>query len=113
MMNTDALVREALYRFVDDVSQMMRLAALDTIETALGTRGARGAKRSPDELAALSQRLFDYVAKHPGQRIEQIAEGLGTSTRELTLPLKKLISEKRIARKGQKRATTYAARAKR
>ena len=110
MMNTDALVRDALYRFVDDVSQLMRLEALETIETALGTRGARGAKRSPDELAALSKRLLDYIAKRPGQRIEQIAEGMGTSTRELSLPLKKLISERRIGRKGQKRATTYAAK---
>lgn len=109
-MNTDALVRDALYRFVDDVSHLMRLAALETIETALGTRGARGAKRSPDELTALSKRLRDYIAKHPGRRIEQIAEGMGTSTRELTLPLKKLISEKRIARKGRKRATTYTAK---
>jgi hypothetical protein len=110
MTDTDALVRDALHRFVDDVSQLMRLEALQTIEEALGTSGAKGAKRSADQLAELSEKLLSYLKEHPGQRIEQIAEGMATSTRELSLPLKRLAAKKRVVRKGQKRATTYAAK---
>lgn len=111
MADTDALVREALYRFVDDVSHLMRLEALETIEAALGTGGAgaaRGGKRSPNQLALLSQRILDYVARNPGQRIEQIAQGMGTHTRALALPIKKLCAERKLVRRGQKRATTYS-----
>jgi hypothetical protein len=110
MLPTDAQVRDVLYRFVEDVTQLMRLEALQTIEEALGTRGAKGTKRSPDELADLSERLLGYLAKNPGRRIEQIAEGMGLGTKELSLPIKRLVATRKIAKKGAKRATTYSAK---
>ena len=68
----------------------------------------RGAKRAPKELEQLTNRLYAYVQKRPGQRIEQIGAGMGVSTRELNLPVKKLIAAKKIHTRGQKRATTYS-----
>lgn len=70
----------------------------------------KGAKRPPDEIERLTGRLLDYVKGNPGQRIEQIADGMGTSTKELNLPAKKLIAGKQLKTKGQKRATQYFAR---
>ncbi|HEY4103062.1 MAG TPA: DNA-binding protein [Polyangiaceae bacterium] len=70
-------------------------------------RRAKGAKRSPEELTALTQSLLAFVKRHPGQRIEQIAGSIGASTKDLALPAKKLIGEKKLSTKGQKRATTY------
>jgi len=58
----------------------------------------------------LIKKLHGYIAKNPGQRIEQIAASLDISTKELNLPAKKLISEKKLSTKGQKRATTYFAK---
>jgi hypothetical protein len=78
-----------------------------------GRRGGRaasrekGAKRPPQEIEKLTGKLGDYVKSNPGQRIEQIAKGMGTSTKELNLPVKKLIATKAIKTKGQKRATQY------
>jgi hypothetical protein len=78
-----------------------------------GRRGARassrekGAKRPPQEIEKLTSKLGDYVKSNPGQRIEQIAKGMGTSTKELNLPVKKLIATKAIKTRGQKRATQY------
>ena len=46
---------------------------------------------------------------HEGLRIEQIHKELGTTTKDLALPIRKLIAEKRIKTKGQKRSTTYYA----
>lgn len=66
-----------------------------------------GAKRSPDELNALTTALLRYVRQNPGQRIEQIAQGLEIATKELKLPAIKLIDDEQISTKGQKRATTY------
>jgi hypothetical protein len=70
----------------------------------------KGAKRPPDEIERLTGRLLDYVKGNPGQRIEQIADGMGTSTKELNLPAKKLIAGKQLKTKGQKRATQYFSR---
>ena len=50
------------------------------------------------------------MKSNPGQRIEQIADGMGTSTKELNLPAKKLIAGKQLKTKGQKRATQYFSR---
>jgi hypothetical protein len=73
----------------------------------VGKKRAPGEKRSPDELAKLTEKLASYIKANPGQRIEQIGEGLGRPTKELSLPVKKLLRTKRISSKGHKRATTY------
>ena len=134
MANISDTVRAALDSFVDDISNLINQAALESVEQALAAassipgkrgRGAggaapmsvslstsrkKGAKRTPEELEQLIKKLHGYIAKNPGQRIEQIASGLDISTKELNLPAKKLISEKKLSTKGQKRATTYFAK---
>ncbi len=134
MANISDTIRAALDSFVDDISNLIQQAALESVEQALasasaipgrrGGRGARaaapsfaalasrkkGAKRTPEELEQLIKKLHGYIAKNPGQRIEQIAASLDISTKELNLPAKKLISEKKLSTKGQKRATTYFAK---
>ena len=45
--------------------------------------------------------------RHPGLRIEQINKELGTQTRDLALPLRKLISEGAVRTEGEKRSTQY------
>jgi hypothetical protein len=74
-----------------------------------GARG-KGEKRPPDELKALSDKFVAFVTKNPGMRIEQINGQLGTSTKELALPIRKLIAEGVIKGKGEKRSTTYFAK---
>lgn len=135
MANINDTIRAALDSFVDDITSLIQQAALQSVEDALasasaipgkrGRGGARvsaapfvslsasrkkGAKRTPEELEQLIKKLHGYIAKNPGQRIEQIAQGLDISTKELNLPAKKLISDKKLNTKGQKRATTYFAK---
>jgi hypothetical protein len=102
--------------FVSQITGLARRAAIDTLETALGatngstrrTRAARGgAKRSPDELERLCAQFVSFVTKHPGLRIEQINKELGTATRDLQLPIRKLIADGVVKTKGKKRSTTY------
>lgn len=130
-------VRSLVESFVAEMSDLIRRSAMETVQHALaggeaprrgrrgapaGRRGApalapaprgasrmraKGAKRSPDELEELTNQLLAYVKSNPGQRIEQIAEGMGTSTKELNLPAKKLIGNKSLKTKGHKRATQY------
>jgi hypothetical protein len=115
--------------FVAQITELARRAAIDTLESAFGgragrsapaveaiavnlgrvgrPRGGRGAKRSSADLEELSSRFASFVAANPGLRIEQINKQLGTTTKDLALPIRKLISENRIKAKGQKRSTTY------
>ena len=115
--------------FVAQITELARRAAIDTLESAFGgrggrgapaaavlaanlgrvgrPRGGRGAKRSSADLQELSERFASFVSSNPGLRIEQINKQLGTTTKDLALPIRKLISENRIKAKGQKRSTTY------
>jgi hypothetical protein len=120
--------------FVAQITELARRAALDTLESAfhgrspvgrsngasaampaasLGRigrpRGGRGGKRTPADLEALSERFSSFIKANPGLRIEQINKQLGTSTKDLALPIRKLLAEGAITTKGQKRSTTYFA----
>jgi hypothetical protein len=127
-------IRARVEQFAEELSVLIRESAMETVRDALGgvtpgRRGAgrsrppaippmprlmgrgrvlaKGAKRAPEEIERLTNKLADYIKSNPGQRIEQIAEGMNTNTRELNLPAKKLIANKQIKTRGHKRATTY------
>jgi len=70
----------------------------------------KGEKRSKEELAAMTQKVHEHIKANSGQGVEQIAKDLGTTTKELTLPIRKLLVEKKITSKGEKRATKYFSR---
>jgi DNA-binding NtrC family response regulator len=70
----------------------------------------KGEKRSKEELAAMTQKVLEHIKGNTGQGVEQIAKDLGTTTKELTLPIRKLLVEKKITSKGEKRATKYFSR---
>ena len=70
---------------------------------------ATGEKRPPAELAKLTEKLGEYIKGHPGLRMEAIGKALGAPTKELNLPMKKLLAAKKVRSEGQKRATEYFA----
>ena len=70
-------------------------------------KARKGAKRDPGELDALTEKLGAFIKKNPGQRIEQVRKELGVTTKDLALPVKRLLAAKKVSTKGQKRATTY------
>jgi hypothetical protein len=150
-------IKNRVDAFVDELSALVRRAALEAVEQALGSKGGApaaaparkpgrprkvvaaapapaaeekkapgrprgrpakaapaaaakrraGEKRSPVLLAQVTEQVNNHVKSNPGQGVEQIAKALGTSTKELTLPIRKLLSDKKITSKGQKRATRY------
>jgi hypothetical protein len=125
-------MNHAVQGFVAQIAELARRAALDTLESAFGSRGprngggraaavaitagagragrprgGRGAKRSAADLEHLSEQFATFVKANPGLRIEQINKELGTTTKDLALPIRKLIADGKISAKGQKRSTTY------
>src|SRR4029079_2443184 len=125
-------MNRAVQGFVAQITELARRAAIDTLESAFGgraarggapvavaalaatsfgrvgrPRGGRGAKRTAADLEALSERFASFVKANPGLRIEQINKQLGTTTKDLALPIRNLLADKEISAKGQKRSTTY------
>jgi hypothetical protein len=78
---------------------------------ALATPKARrkGGKRTAEEIEGLKKQILSYVRKNPGQRSEQIAKGLNTTTKELQLPMLALREAKALKLKGNRRAASYTA----
>ena len=130
MSDTSQEIRDRIEEFVNQLNQLVRQTALESVQDALGSgsgagrgrgrgaaraaigRGARrkGEKRSSDQIAETTKAVVTYVRKNPGQGVEAIAKGLGTVTKELTLPIRKLVAERQLKTKGQKRATKYFVR---
>jgi hypothetical protein len=125
-------MNHAVESFVAQITELARRAAMNTLESAFGgragraggaraalasamtaaarvgrPRGGRGAKRTAEDIEALSSRFASFVKANPGLRIEQINKELKTTTKDLALPIRKLIAEGMISAKGNKRSTAY------
>ncbi len=128
MNGLNSQIRDRIDAFVTELSELIRRAAVESVTEALGVDGQvapairvrparglaagsvreRGGKRSPDEIERTTRTVLEYIAANPGQGVEQIAKALSLPTKELTLPIKKLIATRQIATEGQKRATKYS-----
>lgn len=118
-------MRAVVDTFVTQLTDVFRRESLDQLTRALGggsngasksngnghartaVTGKPGQKRDPKVLADTVREVGEYIHAHPGQGVEQIKVALNRTTTELALPIQKLLAEKVISRKGQKRATKY------
>lgn len=125
-MNTDvhSAIQNKTRTFVDDLTQLIKQAALESVQFALqldrrpstrpppapsvpSGRPGKRIRRSAASLTDVADRLYREIKARPGQRIEHIARNLGVSTKSLARPAKMLIAQHRVVTKGQKRATQY------
>jgi hypothetical protein len=119
--------------FTAELEALVRAAAVDAVRHALGGaapakaalrssptpngkavaapkargRASKGGKRAPAQLAALVGRTGEWIKSNPGHGVEDMAKALNVKTKELALPIQKLLAAKTIKKKGQKRATKY------
>lgn len=127
MSNYQSDLRRVVDDFVSKLNEIWRRQAIDSltggtaVPRARGGGGgggagkvaglsrprAKGAKRSPAELVKLSEAFAAFVKEHPGLRIEQINAQLGSTTKELALPIRKLVADGVVKTEGHKRSTTY------
>ena len=132
MPNFEQMIAQRVHAFVTEITELARQQALETLSSALvaggGGRGrgagrarngtlparatrrgrdAAGNRRSPEEIDRASQALLSEIQSNPGLRVEQIGRALGAATKDLSLPLKKLLSQRMVRSEGQRRATRY------
>ena len=99
--------------FVEQLHELWKQEAIVLLgaKPLLGN-GRNGVKRTSTDLEQTAAMFAAYVTKNPGLRIEQINKALGLTTKDLALPIRKLLAAKRIKTKGKKRSTTYFPSAK-
>jgi hypothetical protein len=73
-------------------------------------RNGKRIRRSDGQLMEVGGQVVQLLqANKKGLRIEQINKMLGTTTRQLSRPILKLLSNRQIRKIGDRRATTYFA----
>jgi hypothetical protein len=103
-----SVTAEFLEYFRGDAKPMRSKAAPKARRPAPSKPGGR---RSAESVEQVAQLIVSHLKKKPDSGVEQIAQALGTySTKDLALPIKKLVADKAIVKKGQRRGTTYRAR---
>jgi hypothetical protein len=130
MSSFEQQINHRVQSFVAEITELARKQALETLSSALqgagllggrgrggrngvGRRGraalatSAGGRRSADQIEATCEALMTAIAASPGQRIEQIGGAIGMRTKDLALPIRKLVAQKQIRTEGQRRATRY------
>jgi hypothetical protein len=122
MADVNDQIRNRIESFVQELSELVRRAALESVSSALGgstptrggggraTRAARrmgGGKRSAEELQSMTSSVIEYLSKNPGRGVEDIGRELEVGSKELVLPIRKLVAAGQLTTEGQKRATKY------
>lgn len=124
----DSQLRSRVDSFVSDLTVLVRQAALEAVQQALGgvpaargpgrprgaakaskSAGGKRGKRSPEQVNALAVKVHAHVKAHPNQSVEQIGKSMGVATKVLKLPIAKLLEAKQLKTKGQRRGTRYFA----
>jgi len=64
-------------------------------------------RRTPEEIAALGERLYAAICETPGETMMVLAQELGVTPRELSVPVGRLKQAGRVRSAGQRSHTRY------
>ena len=127
--NVEAEIRALVDSFVADLTELVQRSTVESVLAAVSgsleapakrgpgrprkaaakpASGKRG-RRSSAAVTRTTEAALAYVAANPGCSVGDIGAGVGASTKELRLPLQKLLSSGQLRTTGQKRGTRYHA----
>lgn len=136
MSNIHDQIAHRIQAFASELEDLVRRAAIEAVTTSLGGTMAprpaaprpaaappaaaaaaapkapkrpsqQGGKRPPEELAAMVTRTAEWIKSNPAHGVEDMAKALNVQTKELALPIAKLLKSRTIKKRGLKRATKY------
>lgn len=118
--NTDAAIRARVDAFVEDLTGLIREAALEAVQEALVRDGSlpraaatrvAGPKRRKkagrrSRRAVDTATVLEAIRAHQGERTEVIAKSMGTDSKALKPAIDELVADGRVSRRGKARGTT-------
>ena len=125
----DREIRACVDAFVEDLTTLVKQAAMESVQEALGgtvaprrrgpgrprktakKRGTRKKRirRTSGDVDAIAAKVLSHVKANPGSGVTEIAASLRTTSKDLRLPILKLLEEKKLRTTGQRRGTKYHA----
>lgn len=115
MKTIQARIEEQVDVFVGNIQQLVRDAAIEAVQRAMGARQRPSrrrqfsGRRKPEEIAGLTEALYQAICAQPGASMRTIGEALGRTPRDLALCVHRLIDEGRVKKAGQRDQTRYFA----
>lgn len=132
MSNNEAEIRACVDAFVAELSTIVRKNTLESVleaitEAAGGTAapkkrrgrppGSKNKKpaagkrirRSSADVGQTTTSALNYIKANDGCSVSEMGAALGLTTKDLRLPLQKLLADKAVRTTGQKRGTRYHA----
>jgi hypothetical protein len=120
-------ISQRIQSFAEDLLALVQQSVRDSAESELAAQVPRRAhtrrvarkpsqaatettQRSARELGRLVRAVRSKISRKPGLRMEQLAAALNIPSQELQLPIRRLLADKAIRTRGQKRGTRYFAR---
>ena len=124
MENLQVQIEERINAMVGDVLVLLRQAANDAVNNALsGTAATVGAgtgqkrskrrvskpqaRRSPEEITKLCERLYQKIDENPGQGMAAYAEALAVGARDLGVVVRRLKKGGRVRTVGERDRMRY------
>ena len=125
----DSQIRACINSFVDELSSLVRQAAVESVREALGDsskparrgpgrprkatsvisrpKSKRRKRRSSGAVDTVAKRILEQVKSNPGQGVGEIGGALRLTSKNLRLPILKLLGDKQLRTTGQRRGTRY------
>jgi hypothetical protein len=113
-------IQVALNNLVETIRTSLMAEFLELLRSGKPARGKpgpkprqlstpkKGGRRSADDVEQVGNLIVAHLKKNPDSKVESIASALGNySSKDLALPIKKLLADKVIVKKGERRGTTY------
>jgi hypothetical protein len=126
-------IRSRIDAFAAELTSMVRQAAFESLQSALGANGGAGpmtaaattggrrgrrkgagrrGARAAGNVEAMASKVLTHLQSNDGQGVSEIARALGTSSDAVKPAITKLLEEKKLRKSGQRRGTRYHARGK-
>lgn len=98
---------------VGNLQQLLREATLEAVGRVMGAkdrpakRRQGSGQRKPEQLAELTEQLYEGICAQPGETMRTIAKAIGRRSDELALSAHRLIAQRRVKKAGQRDQTRY------
>lgn len=67
-------------------------------------------RRSAEDIENQAAAILSFIKKNPASKAEAIGQSVGMTSIQMQAPIAQLLNEKKISKKGQRRATSYSAK---